>query len=269
MLSVAEKNKANWNSYAEKYTEYEHSDKKISEFVDNPSNAFEPVIWEMIRKYVPNFEGKKICVPSSGDNRAVYAFAMLGARITSCDISENQLSNAERIAKKHGWDESIEFKIADTMKLDGIKNDEYDFVYTSNGVHVWINDLDAMYQNIYRILKPGGIYIMYEIHPFQRPFTNHDGIIKKSYNKTGPFESENNVTFGWRVMDIMNAIFHSGFVVKHMEEILPKIDYDWPFWFNHEEILDGATATREEVDRRWAENTMAMLPEMMCIVAQK
>jgi SAM-dependent methyltransferase len=269
MSTVAEKNKANWNAYAEKYTNYEHSDKKMNETAAEPANAFDPITWELIQRYAPILKGKKVCVPSSGDNHAVYAFVMLGACVTSCDISENQLANAERIAKQYGWDNSIEFICTDTMRLDGIKDSSYDFVYTSNGVHVWINDLNAMYRNIWRILKPDGVYIMYEIHPFQRPFTNNDGIVTRSYEETGPYESDSNVTFAWRVMDIMNSIFHSGFVVKHMEEILPKKNYDWPFWFRHEEILDGATATREEVDRRWLEHKMTMLPEMLCIVAHK
>jgi SAM-dependent methyltransferase len=155
------------------------------------------------------------------------------------------------------------------MQLEGIKDNEYDFVYTSNGVHVWINDLPAMYRNIYRIMKPGGMYMLYEIHPFQRPFNYNDGTFKRSYEATGPYESDSNVTFAWRLMDIMNAVFHSGFIVKHMEEIMPQKNYDWPFWFSHEEILDGATAPPDEVDRRWEEHKMAMLPEMFVIAAQK
>jgi len=70
-------------------------------------------------------------------------------------------------------------------------------------------------------------------------------------------------------MDILNAIFHCGLTVKHMEEILPQKNYDWPFWFTHPEILDGATATREEVDRRWQDHKMALLPEMLVVAAHK
>ena len=268
MITIASKNKANWNSYAEKYTRYEHSEEAMSRIVESPKNAFDSVTWDVMHRFVPNLKDKKICVPSSGDNKAVYAFTMLGAYVDSCDISENQLSNAERIAKQYGWDKSIKFICTDTMSLEGIKDNEYDFVYTSNGVHVWINNLSAMYENIYRITKPGGMYMLYEIHPFQRPF-NNDGTFKRSYEATGPYENENNVTFGWRLMDIMNAIYHSGFAVKHMEEIMPKKDYDWPFWFSHEEILDGATAPHDEVDKKWEEHKMAMLPEMFVIAAQK
>lgn len=137
------KNKISWNNGAATYSVFNHSEKLMNRIVENPANAFHHTTWEMIQEYVPNLRNKKICVPSSGDNKAVFAFAMLGAQVMSCDISENQLANAERIAKQYGWDRSIEFVCADTMKLDEIASHTYDFVYTSNGVHVWIDDLNG------------------------------------------------------------------------------------------------------------------------------
>lgn len=79
-------------------------------------------------------------------------------------------TSRERLSycENHDWD--IEFICDDTMKLTKISPNAYDFVYTSNGVHIWINDLESMYNNIYRVLKPTGTYIMFDIHPFMRPF---------------------------------------------------------------------------------------------------
>jgi hypothetical protein len=108
-------------------------------------------------KYIPELRGRKICVPPSGDNHAVFAFAMLGTQVTSCDISENQLANAERVAKQHRWDKSIEFLL--------------------------------------------------------RPFDDHLKV-EKPYDRTGPFESEIETTFAWRVMGIMNAMLDSGLIIK-------------------------------------------------------
>lgn len=209
-------------------------------------------------------------MPSSGDNHAVFAFAMLGAQVTSCDIAENQLLNAERIARKYGWADSIEFRCEDTMKLSGIADSAYDFVYTSNGVHVWIDDLPGMYRNIHRILKSGGLYIMYEIHPLQRPF-NDDLSIKKPYDATGPFDSSEEVNYHWRIMDIMNAILDAGLSVNHVEEMFAERDYEWPFWISCVDILHGVTATRDEVDRMhdWHNNAMAALPNWLCVAAKK
>jgi SAM-dependent methyltransferase len=264
------KNKISWNKGAAAYSAFNHSEKLMSRIIEDPANAFHRTTWEMINKYGPDLRGKKICVPSSGDNKAVFAFAMLGARLTSSDISENQLANAERIAKRHGWDQSIEFICSDTMRLEGIADDAYDFVYTSNGVHVWIDDLRGMYNNIYRILKPGGVYIMHEIHPFQRPFDGTAKIIKP-YDMTGPFESETEITFGWRVMDIMNAMVDSGLVVKRVEEMFAEKDYDWPFFISYSDIAKGVTATHEEVDRMydWHNNPMAALPNWLSVAATR
>lgn len=267
---MSEKNKIRWNKSAAAYTVFNHSERFMNRILENPANAFHHTTWEVIQKFMPDFRGKRICVPSSGDNHAVFAFAMLGATVTSCDISENQLANAERIAKQYGWDQSIEFVCADTMKLDGIKDSTYDFVYTSNGVHVWIDDLNSMYRNIYRIMKPGGVYIMYEIHPFLRPF-DAQVKIKKPYDATGPFESEDETTFDWRVMDFQNAILDAGLRLTHVEEMYAEKDYDWPFWIPYRELAKGATATHEEVDRMfdWRNNPMAALPNWICLAAKK
>jgi ubiquinone/menaquinone biosynthesis C-methylase UbiE len=143
-------------------------------------NAFPVVLWDMIYQHFPDLRGKRVIVPSSGDSIMVYAFHLMGAKVTSCDLSESQLNNGKKIANKNGWD--IKFIQQDSMKLDKIPNETYDLLYTSNGVHVWIHDLPGMYKNFYRVLKPGGRYIMGEIHPFLRPFDmkNDDKIIIKN-----------------------------------------------------------------------------------------
>jgi len=156
------------------------------------------------------------------------------------------------------------------MKLSGVADDMYDFVYTSNGVHVWIDDLPDMYRNIHRIMKSNGVYIMYEIHPFQRPFDD-DAKIIKPYDMTGPFENDIEITFGWRVMDIINAILDSGLALKHIEEMFAEKDYNWPFFISLEDKLKGVATTREEVDSMydWRNNPMAALPNWLCIAAKK
>lgn len=156
MDRVVEKNKKDWNNYAKKWSDFNHSEKMLGSVLEDPSKAFHKTTWELIQRYIPDLKGKQVCVPSSGDNHAVFAFAFLGAKVTSCDISENQLSNAKRVADRLGIGEAIHFVCADTMRLNEIPDEEYDLVYTSNGVHVWLNDLGAMYKNIHRILKQGG-----------------------------------------------------------------------------------------------------------------
>jgi SAM-dependent methyltransferase len=275
---IAQKNKASWNAGAERYSHAAHSDKMMNRLLENPQSVFHHTTWEVIHSILPDLGGKRICVPSSGDNMAVFAFAMMGAKVTSCDISENQLANAERIAKKFDWGKSIEFICTDTMRLDGVADNTYDFVYTSNGVHVWINDLPSMYRNIHRVMKPGGAYVMYEIHPMQRPIDYDekrlDGklTVIKPYDLTGPFDDGEEVTFAWRIMDIMNAMLSSGLAISHIEEMFAEVNYDHPFFVPFSSIVNGQSLpSREEIDalHDWHKNPVAALPNWLCVAARK
>lgn len=260
-----EKIKNFWNQRSDNYYSELGIDERILKIIKNPESEFHHTTYSLIKEAFPNFEGKKICVPSSGGNEAVFAFHLMGAKVTSVDISIKQMENAVTIAKNNNWD--IEFICDDTMKLCKIKSDEYDFVYTSEGVHVWINDLNSMYENIHRILKCNGTYIMYEIHPFSRPFEDNTDkiIVKKPYDSTGPFGEVPN--YHWRMQDIMNAIISSGLNIKHIEEMYAEY-YD-SYWFHSSEERDSMS--NEEIDKLydWNSNPLAALPAWLSILARK
>ena len=75
--------KDNWNSRS---AEHYQSDILIyEEIIKAPEKAFPVSLFPLIRKYVGDLCGKKVCVPSSGDNFAVFGFHLLGAKVTSCD----------------------------------------------------------------------------------------------------------------------------------------------------------------------------------------
>ena len=253
-----------WNEWSDKWYKEYRTDEVISKIIKQPESAFHPTTYSLIKKAFPNLKGKRICVPSSGDNHAVFAFHLMGAEVTSCDISERQLENASIIAHEHSWD--IEFICDDTMKLSKIKSNEYDLVYTSNGVHVWINDLNSMYNNIHRILKENGAYIMYDIHPFSRPFGDDTDKITiiKPYDSTGPFGEV--PCYHWRIQDIMNAIISSDLNIKHVEEMFAQYN---TYWF--ESSGGRGSMSKEELDKlyNWKTNPMAGIPQWLSICAVK
>lgn len=253
-----------WNEWSDTDFAKYRSEERISKLIAHPESAFHPTTYSMINEIFPNLKGKRICVPSSGDNHAVFAFHLMGARVTSVDISERQLENSAAIAREHSWD--IEFICDDTMELSKIKSGEYDFVYTSNGVHVWINDLSAMYQNINRILKNNGVYMMYEVHPFTRPFGDNTEklTVVKPYDSIGPFGEI--PTYTWRLQDIINAIVSSGLNIKHLEEMYAEYN---TYWFEVSSKREGMS--KEEIDKlyQWEHNPLAAIPQWLSIHATK
>ncbi|MBQ9944760.1 MAG: class I SAM-dependent methyltransferase [Clostridia bacterium] len=268
MKDTVNKNRQNWDDYSPAYLRFKHNEKVLERIRKDPAQAFEKGTWQQIQRCFPDLKGKKVCVPSSGDNHAVFAFAWLGARVTSCDISEKQLAAAKQKAEEMSLD--IRFVQADTMEMQGVEDGKYDMVYTSNGVHVWLDDLPKMYRNMHRILKKGGWYIMCDVHPFQRPFGN-DFQVVKSYPDVGPFEDEYNITFAWRIQDMMNAMAESGLHFIHMEEMMDEKDYEYPFWLSLEDAVKGVKVDAEDVDRMydWRQNPAMAIPQWLCVVCRK
>lgn len=226
----------------------------IEAVLQNPRSAFAPQVFDGMDRLLGGFAGKRVLVPSAGDCHAAFALAQLGAQVTAADISEKQLDYARHIAQAHGL--KMEFVQADTMTLTPFADNAFDLVYTSNGVHIWIDEPDKMYRNIARVLKTGGLSVMWDIHPFQRPF---EGVVfappkvVKSYDDVAPREHNH-----WRVMDLINSMTESGL---HIEEML-ELNGGTDFWYRYDEVRDERAAD-------WRHNPMAALPTHISIMARK
>jgi Methylase involved in ubiquinone/menaquinone biosynthesis len=230
----------------------------------DPYKGFPHTMAAIIKEYYPDLKGKNVCVPSCGDNVAVFGFCALGANVTATDISYKQIENAQKIAKERNLD--IKYYLSDSMKLNELPDSTFDLVYTSNGVHVWIHDLIAMYGNINRILKNNGYYLMFDTHPFGRPFDKAywekgQFIIKKPYEEIGPFPDD--TTFDWRTQDFVNSLIASGFEIKRMEEFHSLVE-DFP---NHNYLFDKDDTKHEKYD--WHKNPYAALPQCLGLLCHK
>lgn len=252
--------KDRWNETAgSEWYQSLRTDDIINELVKNPSNAFHPAVYNLINKYIPDLRNKKVLLPSSGDNHAAFAFALLGAKVTSADISERQLEFAKDIADRINL--KIHFVCDDTANLSNFSDNSFDLIYTSNGTHTWITDLTTMYKNIHRVLTPTGFSIMYDVHPFNRPFTGEPWkvpTIKKPYTETMPH-------CHWRLQDLINSMICAKLSIKEIEELQA---VNASFWFSYEELIKQSSENLEKINN-WEYNPMAALPAWISIVAQK
>ena len=62
------------------------TEERLDRLQKDPKTAFYPGVLELMAKHVGDFRGKKILLPSSGDNHAAFAFALMGAQVTTWSV---------------------------------------------------------------------------------------------------------------------------------------------------------------------------------------
>ena len=102
-----EKTKQHWNDWSDEYYKSCYRDSILDTIQNDPSHAFPAETFEMIKRVFPDLSGKRVLVASSGDNVAGFGFHLLGADVTSTDLSERQLENAAKLATARGWNIKI------------------------------------------------------------------------------------------------------------------------------------------------------------------
>ena len=263
MNSMHEANRRYWNEAAEWWERLDEEGGLWQRCISRPDLAFAGGAPGLIREVVGAMSGKDVCVVGSGDNHAALALSGMGANVTSVDISERRLAVASNRARH--MELQITFIQADAADMSVIGNAEFDLVLSSNGFFVWIADLQAVFGEIYRILRPGGHYVFYDIHPFQRPWKDQIKPIEagKPYWETGPFEDEDDGTFEfhWTLADILNPLATSGFMLRR---ILESPAVDSRFWEDYS-YLPGT----DDKLLDWNKNPRAALPAWLALALQR
>jgi ubiquinone/menaquinone biosynthesis C-methylase UbiE len=182
-------------------------------------------------KWLSEIAGKGVAVLGSGDNQVVFALAGMGAKVTSVDISEQQIDIARNRAGSLGL--QVEFVHADVVELTGLNDETFDVVYTGGHVAVWVSDLRRYYGEAARILKPGRLLMVNEYHPFRRVWKRSPTSLELRFNyfDRRPHRSEavpdvlstehgelEQFQFRWTVADYITAILASGCQLIHAEE---------------------------------------------------
>lgn len=220
-------NQVRWDAGAEAWARRADSRGIWRKCHQNPSLALHPA--EL--RWLSHIAGKEVAVLGSGDNQVVFALSGMGAKVTSVDISEQQLKFARERAAELGLD--IRFVRADVTDISAFPSSTFDLVYTGGHVAVWVSDLQLFYSEAARILRPDGLLIVSEYHPFRRIWKECQEhlVVACNYFERGPhryqvsadlFDTEPGelvqFEFHWTVADYLSAVLATGCELMHVEE---------------------------------------------------
>lgn len=129
-------------------------------------------------------EKNVLCLASGGGQQSI-AFAILGANVTVSDLSPEQLEIDGKSAQELGL--TLETLVADMRDLSHLPGASFDVVWQPYSLN-FVPRCLPVFQEVARVLRPGGLYHLMTTNPFAFGMTNEDwdGV---GYPVSKPYES--------------------------------------------------------------------------------
>lgn len=162
---------------------------------------------------VGDVKGKSLLHLQSHFGLDALSWAREGANVTGVDFSGEGISIARNLAKKANID--AQFIQSNIFDLPDVLDEQFDIVYTSYGVLVWLHDLKRWAEIVGHFLKPGGTFYIAEMHPFLWPFdSEHKEDFKFHQSYFPPLDGP----YAYEV---------DGSYAESDKKIEPQLDYEW------------------------------------------
>ncbi|HNG92665.1 MAG TPA: class I SAM-dependent methyltransferase [Acidobacteriota bacterium] len=117
---------------------------------------------------VGDVEGKTLLHLQCHFGMDTLSWARRGAQVTGVDFSDKAIELARSLSAELGL--NARFICSNVYDVPAVLNEQFDVVFTSYGVLVWLHDYDRWAQIVAGALKPGGTFYIAEIHPFPYVF---------------------------------------------------------------------------------------------------
>ena len=172
-------------------------------------------------------QGKKIIELGCGGGQCSIALAKRGATCTGIDLSEEQIKFAKNLAREN--DVKVNFIQGDIENLSMVDNESIDIAFSAY-VFDWVQNLDEVFKEAFRILNKTGIIVFSMGHPFyiclgESP--NPDDLkLKLGYFQRDILEKDGNtgLTINYKlptIGDIINGLISTGFCIEKIVEPEP------------------------------------------------
>jgi len=136
-------------------------------------NSFEK---DVLINTLGDLKGKRVLDLGAGTGRMIHHLRNLGATVVAVDVSEKML---ERLKKRYA---DVECHVADVENLP-FEDESFDLVLAAFLI-VHLGDLTTAFDEAYRVLKPGGYFVVTNINQRRAPklkLKNGEGIVIDSY----------------------------------------------------------------------------------------
>lgn len=157
-----EANRANWDERVANHVEaYE-----AEALADDPTRLSGIVVddAELMAPHLPDgIAGLDLLHLQCHIGTDTITWARLGANVTGTDFSGTAIEAATRLAARAGVDAT--FVQTSNEDAPSVLGRQYDVVYTSIGVLVWLPRLDTWARAVHDLLRPGGLFFIRDGHP--------------------------------------------------------------------------------------------------------
>ncbi len=188
----------------------------------NPLAAVDPGGW-----LGPSIVGRRVLCLAAGGGRQSALYAAAGAQVTVVDLSAEMLTLDRQVAAERGLDvRTVQTSMTDLAMLSA---SEFDVVIQPVST-CYVEDLAAVYRQVARITRPGGLYVSQHKQPASlqatvRP-TSQGYTLSEPYYRSGPLPAVENsphrepgtLEFLHRWEELLGGLCRAGFVIEDVVE---------------------------------------------------
>lgn len=198
-----------------------------------------------LNAYMGDVQGRKIMNLMGSNGMKAVALGLMGAEVTVADFSEANGRYATELAQEAGV--KLNYIVSDVLGLpEAVLDGSYDLVFAEMGIVHYFTDLAPFMTTAYRLLAPGGKFVLRDFHPVTTKLISSKGSTAKvrkhkvsgdyfdtaleekqvSYSKYMPSSGEAagadrpNVVYWrrWTLGEIVTAAAASGLVIQELVE---------------------------------------------------
>ena len=149
-------NRAHWNESTPIHA--------VSDFYDVAGfKAGNITLKDLERREVGDVSGKSLLHLQCHFGLDTMSWSRLGAKATGVDFSDVAIDLARSLSDELGLD--ARFICANVYDLPQLLHEQFDVVFSSYGVLVWLPDLVEWARVVSNHLKPGGVFYIVDFHP--------------------------------------------------------------------------------------------------------